>query len=75
VELAARYSFVDLNDGAGLDRIAGGDMQGLTVGVNWYCGVNFNILLEYVYDCRYNVTAGTPAGFTNGLGGAMQFQF
>jgi phosphate-selective porin OprO/OprP len=75
IEIAARYSYVNLNDGSGLDRIAGGDMQGLTAGVNWYCDTNFSLMLDYVYNFRYNVASGTPAGWTNGLGVMAQYQF
>src|SRR5207245_159165 len=36
VEVAARLSHVDLNDGSGLNRVQGGSMDGLTLGLNWY---------------------------------------
>ena len=84
-ELAARYSFLDLNDGTGQYRIAGGDMQGLTVGLNWYVNNNLNVMFDYVHDFRYDMnvgglnTGGTSAtaiaGPSDGFGTRVQFQF
>ena len=74
-ELAARYSFADLNDGTGIYRIAGGDMQGVTVGLNWYVNNNLNVMFDYVHDFRYDMNGGTPVGATNGVGTRVQFQF
>lgn len=44
VEVAARYSFVDLNDGA----VAGGRQDNFSVGVNWYQTRNTRLILNYV---------------------------
>jgi phosphate-selective porin OprO/OprP len=74
-EIAARYSFADLNDGTGQTRIAGGDMQGLTVGLNWYVNNNLNVMFDYVHDFRYDMNGGTPVGATDGFGTRVQFQF
>ena len=41
-EVAARYSYVDLNSGIGPDRIQGGIMDGVTLGLNWYLNNNLN---------------------------------
>ncbi|MGD9318711.1 MAG: porin [Desulfobacteraceae bacterium] len=50
LELAARFSFVDLNDGA----IRGGKEANFTAGLNWYLTRNtrfmFNYVLAYVKD-------------------------
>jgi len=45
VELAARYSFLDLND----EMLRGGEEQDVTLGVNWYLYSNVRLMLNYVY--------------------------
>jgi len=49
-QVAARYSFLDLNDGA----VAGGRLHDVTVGLNWWLNVNtavrFNYVRSYVDD-------------------------
>jgi phosphate-selective porin OprO/OprP len=74
-ELAARYSFTDLNDGGGLSRIQGGAMNGLTVGLNWYLNDNMKFQFDYVYNQRYDVPTGTIPGSTRGFGMRMQFMY
>lgn len=44
VELAARYSFVDLNSGT----VAGGEQQNWSVGVNWYVSRSARIMVNFV---------------------------
>jgi len=44
VQLTARYSTLDLNDGT----IEGGEMDDIAVGVNWYLNPNTRIMLNYV---------------------------
>jgi phosphate-selective porin OprO/OprP len=69
-ELAARYSYLNLNDGIGTNRIQGGIMNGFSVGLNWYLNSAFRLQLEYVYDQRSDVpnslATGTPSSVTNG---------
>lgn len=57
-ELAARYSYLNLNDGP----VEGGVMQGLTVGLNWYLNTNLKLQFEYVDDQRWNRNGGSPPG-------------
>jgi phosphate-selective porin OprO/OprP len=45
VEIAARYSFLDLNN----NTIRGGEEQNFTAGVNWYLYSNLRLTLNYVY--------------------------
>jgi phosphate-selective porin OprO and OprP len=75
VELAARYSYLDLNDGTGKTRIQGGIMNGLTLGVNWYLNDNAKLQLQYVYDNRFDVPSTTIPGYTSGVGIRMQFSY
>jgi phosphate-selective porin OprO and OprP len=75
LELAARLSHVDLNDGSGLNRIQGGIMDGLTLGINWYLNDNLKFQLDYVLDHRYDVPAGVAQGSTRGVGARVQLQY
>jgi phosphate-selective porin OprO/OprP len=74
-EIAARYSYVNLNDGSGANRIQGGEMEGLSLALNWYLNTNLTVMMDWVYDNRYDVPADTIAGYTNGFGVEVQFQF
>jgi len=44
-EIAARYSHLDLYDGG----INGGELDDVTVGLNWYLNPNTRVMLNYVY--------------------------
>lgn len=74
-EVAARYSYVNLNDGAGLNRVQGGKMDGLSVGLNWYMNANLKVQFEYVYDHRYATPIGAPPGYTGGFGARAQLMW
>ena len=74
-EIAARYSYVDLNDGSGLNRIQGGILNGVTLALNWYANTNFNVMCDWVYNQRSDFTPGTFTGWTSGFGIEVQFQF
>jgi phosphate-selective porin OprO/OprP len=74
-EIAARYSYVNLNDGEGLNRIQGGVMNGYTFGLNWYLNNNVKFQFNYVYDQRSDVPPGVIEGSTRGLGMRMQFLY
>jgi phosphate-selective porin OprO/OprP len=81
-EVAARYSYVDLNSGDDpATRVNGGIMNAFTLGVNWYLNNNLNVMFDWIYDQRYAVpstgTAAAPAtdpGHVNGFGIEVQFQ-
>ena len=62
---------MDLNDGSGLNRIQGGIMDGLTLGINWYLNDNLKLQLDYVLDHRYDVPAGVQQGSTRGVAHAF----
>jgi len=53
IELAGRYSSVDLTDGA----IAGGELTDWVIGVNWHLNPNARIMLNYM---SANVDNGGP---------------
>ncbi len=74
-ELAARYSYIDLNDGTGKNRVQGGKMDGVTVGLNWYWNDNLKFQFDWVYDHRYDLPPGSLAGYTSGLGMRVQFMY
>ncbi len=88
-EVAARFSYVDLNDGTNeggnFYRIQGGEMDGVSLALNWYLNNNLNLMIDYAYDNRYDmpvVVAGAAPGsvpsypgHTNGVGCRLQFQF
>lgn len=45
VEIVARYSMLDLSDGA----VTGGEEENFSVGVNWYFGRNVRLMGNYVH--------------------------
>jgi phosphate-selective porin OprO/OprP len=74
-EIAARYSYVNLNDGEGLNRIQGGVMNGYTIGLNWYLSNNLKFQFNYVYNQRSDLPPGVIEGSTRGFGTRMQFMY
>jgi phosphate-selective porin OprO/OprP len=73
-EIAARFSYLNLNDGP----LQGGVMTGITLGLNWYLNNNLKIQVNYVHNARYDKSttgAGTVPGTVDGLGTRMQIQF
>jgi phosphate-selective porin OprO/OprP len=74
-EVAARYDYVNLNDGTGTNKIVGGIANGFTLGLNCYLNNNFNMMFDWVYDTRDDVPANTAQGWVSGFGTEIQFQF
>jgi phosphate-selective porin OprO/OprP len=74
-EIAARYSHTNLNSGNGGNRIQGGIMEGVTVGLNWYMNDNMKLQFEYVLDDRHDLPVGSFPGSTHGFGMRMQFMY
>jgi phosphate-selective porin OprO and OprP len=74
-EVACRYSYVNLNDGVGINRIVGGRLDGFTLGLNWYLNKNMNLMIDWVYNRRSDVGPGVFPGYVNGFGTELQIQF
>ncbi len=82
-EIAARYSYTDLNSGIGpTTRIQGGIMDGVSLGLNWYLNTNLSVMFDWAYNDRYDLPTGTTAGalstvpgYTSGFGTRVQVQF
>jgi phosphate-selective porin OprO and OprP len=74
-EIAGRYSYVNLNDGNGLDRIQGGVMNGVSVALNWYLNTNLTWMFDWVYNQRSALPPGAIEGFTSGFGARCQISF
>ena len=55
LEIAARYSELDLNDGP----VLGGKQHDWTVGANWYLGNHLKLQANYIraFSNKYNTTA------------------
>jgi phosphate-selective porin OprO/OprP len=76
LELAARYSYVDLNDdfqsgktAASTGGVAGGFQRVYTAGINWYPNSNIRFMLDYLHGdiskaqaTSGSVALGTPIG-------------
>ncbi len=69
-EIAARYSYLNLDDRA----ISGGKTEGYAYGLNWYLNPSLSIRTEYLHQ---NVFGGgpNPDGVVDGFGIRTQFFF
>jgi phosphate-selective porin OprO and OprP len=74
-EIAFRYSYVDLNDGSGLNRIQGGIMNGYGAALNWTLNTNVRFMFDYVYDQRSALPTGSIPGNVQGAGVRVQLMF
>jgi len=71
-ELAVRYSRLDLNDdGAG---VAGGLLNDVTVGLNWYLHARVRVMLNYVA-ATVSDGEGEEIGSATALAARVQFDF
>ena len=71
-EVAARYSHLNLDNHFLVAQ--GGELDGLTLGVNWYLNTNLKLQFEYIHDLVYG---NGPNGdnYVNGFGMRTQFFF
>ena len=80
MEVACRYSYIDLNSGFGANgantRVQGGIMDGVSMAFNWYLNSNVTIMNDWVIDSRNdtNIAKATP-GSVNGFGSEVQISF
>ncbi len=65
-EIAARWSYLNLNDGP----VQGGVLNGVTLGLNWYINNNLKVQFDYVHDNRYDKGAGTTGAAATAVTGA-----
>jgi phosphate-selective porin OprO/OprP len=73
-EVAARFSYLNLNDGP----VQGGVMDGVTLGLNWYLASNLKVQFEYLHNARWNKASGSNGnlpGTVDGFGSRVQFQY
>ena len=69
IQLALRYSSLDLNDGP----VAGGEMDTITAGINWHLNPNTREMLNYIYA---DVEPGAGADFdAHIVQGRLQIDF
>ncbi|MSR62083.1 MAG: hypothetical protein EXS08_06540 [Planctomycetes bacterium] len=69
-ELAARYSALDLTDGA----VDAGELHDVTLGVNWYLNPNTKVMTNYVV-AELDPAGGGDEGTTNILEFRVQFAY
>jgi phosphate-selective porin OprO and OprP len=83
-EIAARYSYVNLNDGFGATRVQGGIMEGFGIALNWYVNTNLTINTEWIWDNRYDLPTASAAvpgsgttipGAVSAFGTRLQYSF
>jgi phosphate-selective porin OprO/OprP len=70
-EVAARYSYINLNSSSG--NINGGKEDNVTLGLNWYLHPNLRVMFNYI---RVNVTnSKVDEGRASIYQGRFQFAF
>jgi phosphate-selective porin OprO/OprP len=74
-EIALRLSHTDLNSNVGAARIQGGDMNGVDAALNWYMNTNLTVMMDVVYNNRYDVPTSTIPGDEVGCGVRVQYSF
>ena len=74
-EVAARYTYTDLNSGAGATRVQGGIMDGFGIALNWYMNTNLTVNTEWIWDNRYDLPAGSIPGAVSAFGTRVQYSF
>jgi phosphate-selective porin OprO/OprP len=77
-EVAARFSYLNLNDGA----VQGGILESEVVGINWYLNTHLKVQFDYLRTHRYDMGTsailggvGTLPGTTDSLGIRTQIVF
>jgi phosphate-selective porin OprO/OprP len=70
-EIAARYSYLDLDD----SNVRGGKLSDVTAGVNWYLFPNARIMLNYIHADVSEREASSPAFNVGGTANIVQTRF
>jgi phosphate-selective porin OprO/OprP len=70
-ELAARWNYLDLNNG----DIGGGKSQAVEVGVNWFLNTNLKFQFMYLWQDRYHLAPTQVPGNVQGFAVRTQFFF
>lgn len=65
-ELAARWSWLDLND----SNVSGGEQTDITAAINWYLNPNYRLMFNYVY-----ADVEDRSGFADGSADIIQARF
>ena len=60
-EVAARYTYTDLNSGVGNTAVQGGIMDGFGIALNWYLNTNLTVNTEWIWDNRYAQPTAQPS--------------
>jgi phosphate-selective porin len=74
-EIAARYTYTDLNSGIGATAVQGGIMDSFGIALNWYMNTNLTVNTEWVWDNRYDLPAGSIPGAVSAFGIRVQYSF
>jgi phosphate-selective porin OprO and OprP len=67
-ELAARASYLDLNDGV----VNGGTLLGVSAGVHWFLTSNLKVQFDYQWNRRESLPVGVIPGDLNGFATRVQ---
>lgn len=68
-QVGARYSWIDLNDGA----VDGGEVNDFTLGLNWF--INPNLKFQWNYTVADRSVTGTADGLVHGFGMRTAWDF
>lgn len=69
-QVGVRYSHLNLNN----NGINGGELDAVTLGLNWYLNPNFKLQWNYSADHRY-IPNGTSSGFVHAVGMRLAWDF
>jgi len=70
-EVAARYSFVDVNN----KSVKGGEIEDLTLGLNWHLNPNMRVMANYVRAMLEDNGSGNKGGNSDLIGIRLQVDF
>ena len=70
-EVAARYNYLNLNDGP----IRGGVVGGTELALNWYLNPAVKVQFEYMTNNRWDLKKGLAPGDVQGFGTRVQLSF